>query len=96
MKKNNRPITKVKNAEPKIINENWVIWAAWADRITFEEIREKSGFTEGRVIKLMRKSLNPASFRLWRKRVTSQSIKHRKKFELSRKLIKQKVDKFKY
>ena len=28
MKKNNRPITKVKNAEPKIINENWVIWAA--------------------------------------------------------------------
>ena len=43
MKKNNRPITKVKNAEPKIINENWVIWAAWADRITFEEIREKTG-----------------------------------------------------
>tara|TARA_B100000427_G_scaffold100304_1_gene82628 strand:+ start:343 stop:633 length:291 start_codon:yes stop_codon:yes gene_type:complete len=96
MKKNNRPITKVKNAEPKIINENWVIWAAWADRITFEEIREKSGFTEGRVIKLMRKSLKPSSFRLWRKRVTSQSIKHRKKFELSRKLIKQKVDKYKY
>ena len=96
MKKNNRPITKVKNAEPKIINENWVIWAAWADRITFEEIREKSGFTEGRVIKLMRKSLKPSSFRLWRKRVVSQSIKHRKKFELSRKLIKQKVDKFKY
>ena len=96
MKKNNRPITKVKNAEPKIINENWVIWAAWADRITFEEIREKSGFTEGSVIKLMRKSLKPSSFRLWRKRVTSQSIKHRKKFELSRKLIKQKVDKFKY
>ena len=96
MKKNNRPITKVKNAEPKIINENWVIWAAWADRITFEEIREKSGFTEGRVIKLMSKSLKPSSFRLWRKRVTSQSIKHRKKFELSRKLIKQKVDKFKY
>ena len=96
MKKNNRPITKVKNAEPKIINENWVIWAAWADRITFEEIREKSGFTEGRVIKLMRKSLKPSSFRLWRKRVTSQSIKHRKKFELSRKLIRQKVDKYKY
>ena len=96
MKKNNRPITKVKNAEPKIINENWVIWAAWADRITFEEIREKSGFTEGRVIKLMRKSLKPSSFRLWRKRVVSQSIKHRKKFELSRKLIRQKIDKYKY
>ena len=96
MKKNNRPLTKVKNPEPNIINENWVIWAAWADRITFEEIREKSGFTEGRVIKLMRKSLKPSSFRLWRKRVVSQSIKHRKEFELSRKLIRQKIDKYKY
>ena len=96
MKKKNRPLTKVKNPEPKIINENWVIWAAWADRITFEEIREKSGFTEGQVIKLMRKSLKPSSFRLWRKRVVSQSIKHRKKFELSRKLIRQKIDKYKY
>ena len=96
MKKKNRPLTKVKNPEPKIINENWVIWAAWADRITFEEIREKSGFTEGRVIKLMRKSLKPSSFRLWRKRVVSKSIKHRKKFELSRKLIRQKIDKYKY
>ena len=96
MKKKNRPLTKVKNPEPKIINENWVIWAAWADRITFEEIREKSGFTEGSVIKLMRKSLKPSSFRLWRKRVVSKSIKHRKKFELSRKLIRQKIDKYKY
>ena len=96
MKKNNRPITKVKNAEPKIINENWVIWAAWADRITFEEIREKSGFTEGRVIKLMRKSLKPSSFRLWRKRVHEKSIKHRKKFEYSRKQISSKIKKGDY
>ncbi len=55
MKKNLRPITKVKNFEPKMGSPNWVIWAAWADRITFEEIREKSNFTEAQVIKLMRK-----------------------------------------
>ena len=37
------PQTKVKNPEPKEKDNNWVIWAAWADRITFEEIREKTG-----------------------------------------------------
>ena len=35
------PQTKVKNPEPKEKDDNWVIWAAWADRITFEEIKEK-------------------------------------------------------
>ena len=66
-KKKLRPATKVKNLEPKMGSPNWVIWAAWADRITFEEIREKSNFTEAQVIKLMRKELKPSSFRLWRK-----------------------------
>ena len=44
--------------------------AAWADRITFEEIFEKSGKRESEVIKLMRRSLKPSSFRLWRKEFT--------------------------
>ena len=96
MKKNLRPITKVKNLEPKIGSPNWVIWAAWADRITFEEIREKSNFTEAQVIKLMRKELKPTSFRLWRKRVKNKSIKHRRKFELSRKELKRKINKLNY
>ena len=52
------PQTKVKNPEPKEKDDNWVIWAAWADRITFEEIKEKTGKTESDVIKLMRKNLN--------------------------------------
>ena len=91
MKKNLRPITKVKNLEPKIGSPNWVIWAAWADRITFEEIREKSNFTEAQVIKLMRKELKPTSFRLWRKRVHNTSIKHRKKFKLERKKLREKI-----
>ena len=93
MKKKFRPLTKVKNIEPKIGSPDWVIWAAWADRITFEEIREKSGFVEADVIKHMRKNLKPSSFRLWRKRVKNQSIKHRRKFELNRKLLKNKLNK---
>ena len=41
-KKGNRPVTKVKNPEPKMDNPEWIIWAAWADRITFEEIEKKN------------------------------------------------------
>ena len=96
MKKSDRPTTKVKNPEPPVSSPDWVIWAAWADRITFEEIEKKTGKTESDVIKIMRRSLKPASFRLWRKRVNSQSIKHRKKFEYSRKLIKAKINKNNY
>ena len=53
-KKSNFPQTKVKNAEPPSKNSDWIIWAAWADRITFEEIFEKTGKTEAEVIKFMR------------------------------------------
>ena len=96
MKKSPRPVTKVKNTEPNLGTKDWVVWAAWADRVTFEEIKEKAGYSENQVIKLMRNTLKPSSFRLWRKRVKSQSIKHRKKFEISRKLIKKKINKFDY
>ena len=82
------PETRIKNPEPKKYNLDWIIWAAWADRITFEEIREKTGKTESEVIKIMRKSLKPSSFRLWRKRTKNTSIKHRKKFQFSRKKIR--------
>ena len=37
-KKGHTPITKVKNPEPDIESPDWVIWAAWADRITFEAV----------------------------------------------------------
>ena len=90
-KKSLFPQTKVKNPEPNIKDDNWVIWAAWADRITFEEIKEKTGKSESDVIKIMRKNLKSTSFRLWRKRVHNTSIKHRKKFKLQREKIKQKI-----
>ena len=60
-KKSLFPQTKVKNPEPAIKDDNWVVWAAWADRITFEEIKEKTGKTESDVIKIMRKSVKPSS-----------------------------------
>ena len=91
-KKSLFPQTKVKNPEPNVKNDNWVIWAAWADRITFEEIKEKTGKSESDVIKIMRKNLKSTSFRLWRKRAHKVSIKHRKKFELGRKEIKKKIN----
>ena len=92
-KKGHRPITKVKNSEPKMDDPDWIIWAAWADRITFEEIEKKTGKKESDVIKIMRRSLKPSSFRLWRKRVNQKSIKHRKKFELNRREIRRKIKK---
>ena len=90
-KKSNFPETKVKNTEPTTKNLDWIIWAAWADRITFEEIFEKTGKTEADVIKFMRKSLKPSSFKLWRKRVAEKSIKHRKLFYQSRKKLRAKI-----
>ena len=91
MKKSHRPTTRVKNPEPSLDSPDWVIWAAWADRITFEEIFEKTGKTEAEVIKFMRKSLKPSSFKLWRKRVAEKSIKHRKLFYQSRKKLRAKI-----
>ena len=38
-KKSLIPQTKVKNPEPNIKDDNWIIWAGWADRITFEDIK---------------------------------------------------------
>ena len=97
MKKSLRPTTKVKNLEPNNKGSpDWVVWAAWADRITFEEIKEKSGYSESDVIRLMRRTLKPSSFRLWRKRAKNKSIKHRKKFENLRKRIKSKISKYDY
>ena len=90
MKKGHSPVTRVKKSKLNIKSPDWVIWAAWADRITFEEIKEKTGIAESGVIKIMRKNLKLSSFKLWRKRVHTKSLKHRKKFEYERKKIRNK------
>ena len=93
MKKSKTPETRVKNPEPNHESPDWVIWAAWADRITFEEIKKKTGKSESDVIKIMRRTLKPSSFRLWRERAKRKSIKHRKKFVLERKNLRKKINK---
>tara|TARA_B100001029_G_C14784069_1_gene298141 strand:- start:218 stop:511 length:294 start_codon:yes stop_codon:yes gene_type:complete len=93
MKKSNTPETRVKNSEPNLKSPDWVIWAAWADRVTFEEIKKKTGKSESDVIKIMRKYLKPSSFKLWRERAKRKSIKHMKKFILERKNLRKKINK---
>lgn len=65
-----------------------IIRMAWEDRTTFDEIEKKTGFTEAEVIKVMRGSLKPGSFRRWRKRVSGRMTKHAGKFLENRKRLK--------
>ena len=58
-----------------------IIGMAWADRISFEEIKKKTGLNEKEVIKIMRKNLKKKSYILWRKRVRGRLTKHRKLFK---------------
>ena len=55
-----------------------IIGMAWQDRISFDEIKKKTGLSEKEVIKLMRKNLKRKSYILWRKRVKGRITKHRK------------------
>ena len=59
--------------------ENYdVIGMAWTDRISFDEIKKKTGFSEKEVVGLMRKTLKKNSYVLWRTRVRGRLAKHRK------------------
>lgn len=55
---------------------NDIIGMAWADDVSFDDIRRKYGLPEKEVIFLMKRSLKPSSYRLWRKRVTGRKTKH--------------------
>ena len=54
-----------------------VIQMAWEDRTSFETIKERIGLSESDVIRLMRRELNPSSYRLWRVRMKGRVTKHR-------------------
>ena len=58
-----------------------IIGMAWADRISFEEIKKKTGLSEKEVIKIMRTNLKRKSYLIWRKRVRGRVTKHRKLFK---------------
>ena len=55
-----------------------MIGMAWSDKISFDEIKKKTGFSEKEVISIMRKNLKKNSYVLWRKRVRGRRAKHRK------------------
>ncbi len=54
-----------------------IIEMAWEDRTPFDAIELQFGLPEKDVITLMRREMKPSSFRMWRKRVTGRSTKHR-------------------
>ena len=58
-----------------------VIGMAWADRVSFEEIKKRTGLSEKEVIQIMRRNLKRKSYLLWRKRVRGRLTKHRKLFK---------------
>jgi len=60
-------------------NIDEVIGMAWSDKVSFEEIKKKTGVTEKEVISIMRKNLKKKSYIIWRKRVRGRISKHRKK-----------------
>lgn len=53
-----------------------VIEMAWEDRTTFDAIEVQFGLSEKEVIELMRRTLKPSSWRLWRQRVQGRKTKH--------------------
>jgi uncharacterized protein (TIGR03643 family) len=55
-----------------------VVEMAWEDRTPFEAIALQFGLSEQQVITLMRRTMKPSSFKMWRKRVTGRKTKHLK------------------
>ncbi|MCV2884869.1 TIGR03643 family protein [Aestuariibacter sp. AA17] len=53
-----------------------IIEMAWEDRTPFEAIERLYGLNEKAVIAVMRRSLKPSSFKLWRARVSGRKTKH--------------------
>jgi len=53
-----------------------VVQMAWEDRTSFDAIRAQFGLSHGHVIRLMRATLKPSSFRLWRERTAGRKTKH--------------------
>jgi uncharacterized protein (TIGR03643 family) len=58
-----------------------IVAMAWCDKTSFDVIKKTTGLSEKDVIALMRKTLKPSSFRLWRKRVSGRIAKHSKIYE---------------
>jgi len=82
-------VKTVNDAGDRVLDETQisrVIEMAWEDRTPFGAIEHSYGLDETGVIKLMRQTLKPSSFRLWRQRVSNRATKHEAKrsFEVGR------------
>lgn len=53
-----------------------IIEMAWEDRTPFEAIELQFGMKENEVREIMRREMNPSSFKMWRKRVSGRKTKH--------------------
>ena len=74
--------TGVNESGDKVLDEaliSRVIEMAWEDRTPFAAIEHSYSLNEAGVIKLMRQTLKPSSFRLWRQRVSNRATKHQAK-----------------
>jgi uncharacterized protein (TIGR03643 family) len=58
-----------------------ILEMAWEDRTPFEAIAIQFGLKEEEVIQLMRRTIKPKSFRMWRARVQGRKTKHLKQRE---------------
>lgn len=74
--------TVVNESGDKVLDDaqiSRVIEMAWEDRTPFAAIEHSYSLNEAGVIKLMRQTLKPSSFRLWRQRVSNRATKHQAK-----------------
>lgn len=55
-----------------------LIEMAWSDKVSFDDIKALTGFSESDIQLMMRQELKPSSYRLWRKRVAGRKSKHKK------------------
>lgn len=53
-----------------------IVQMAWEDRTAFDTITAQFGVSEAVVIQLMRKTMKPTSFKMWRARVSGRKTKH--------------------
>ena len=64
------------NLSPKEIDR--IVEMAWEDRTPFDAIQLQFGLKEQEVITLMRREMQPKSFKMWRARVQGRKTKHLK------------------
>jgi uncharacterized protein (TIGR03643 family) len=62
------------------LHHDRIIEMAWEDRTPFSAIEAQFGLKEQEVIALMRRKMQPSSFRMWRKRMQNRKTKHPRKY----------------